>query len=72
MKLITNTLKNWRKHLKEQNETYFEHMFNALRISSFLLSLSIKCFVHSFVPFLFTDAVSSKLDCLNDIVRRNK
>tara|TARA_R110002110_G_scaffold81901_1_gene212954 strand:- start:60 stop:260 length:201 start_codon:yes stop_codon:yes gene_type:complete len=61
-----------KKHLEEQNETYFGHMFNALRISSFLFVLSIKCFIHSFVPFLFTDAVSSKLDCLNDIVRRNK
>jgi hypothetical protein len=60
------------KHLEEQDETYFEHMFNALKISSFLLSLSIKCFVHSLVPFLFIDAVSSKLDCLNDIVRRIK
>jgi hypothetical protein len=68
MKLLLNR----QKHLEEQNETYFGHMFNALRISSFLFVLSIKCFIHSFVPFLFTDAVSSKLDCLNDIVRRNK
>ena len=60
------------KHLKDQDETYFEHMINASKISYFLLLLSAKCFIHAVLPFVYTDAVSSNLDCLNDIVRREK
>jgi len=57
-------------HLEEKNETYFEHMLNALSISWLLLSLSLKCFVHSIIPDLYVDAVSSKIDNLNNLVYR--
>ena len=67
MKLLLEILQ---KHLKKQNETYLEHMFGALRISFLLFFLSIRCFIHSFIPFLFMNAVSSRLDYLNKIVRR--
>jgi len=69
MKLL---LENWRKHLEAQNETYFEHMIGAWKIVWMLKVLSFKCLVHSFLPFLFTGAVSSRIECLQRLTQRNK
>lgn len=57
-------------HLEEKNESYFEHMSNALSISWLLLSLSLKCFIHSIIPDLYVDTVSSKIGDLNNLVNR--
>ena len=59
-------------HLKEQNETYFEHMRHAMGISFLLLSAGAKCLIHSIVPNLFVSGVSSKLDEINAKVNRNE
>ena len=69
MKLL---LENWRKHLEDQNETYFEHMIAAWRVVWILKILEIKCLVHSFLPFLFTTAVSEKIECLEKMTKRSK
>ena len=69
MKLL---LENWRKHLEDQNETYFEHMFAAWRVVWTLKILEMKCLVHSFFPFLFTTAVSEKIECLEKMTKRSK
>jgi hypothetical protein len=69
MKLL---FKNWRKHLEDQNETYFEHMLAAWRVIWILKVLELKCLVHSFFPFLFTTAVSEKIECLEKMTKRNK
>ena len=58
-------------HLKEQNETYFEHMRHAMGISFLLLTAGTKCLIHSIVPDLFITGVSSKLDEINALVKRN-
>tara|TARA_R110000824_G_scaffold109571_1_gene257272 strand:+ start:309 stop:494 length:186 start_codon:yes stop_codon:yes gene_type:complete len=60
------------KHLKENNETYFEHMKHAQTISWTLFTMSIKCFVHSIHPELFKDGVSSKVEELKNLVFRGK
>jgi|LULV01.1.fsa_nt_gb hypothetical protein len=57
-------------HLEEKNESYFEHMSNALSISWLLLCLSLKCFIHSIIPDLYVNAVSSKIVDLNNLVDR--
>ena len=59
------------KHLKEQNETYFEHMRHALSISYLLLAAGTKCFIHAVIPPLFETGVSSKLGEINAKVKRN-
>ena len=59
-------------HLKEQNETYFEHMRHAMGISFLLLTAGTKCLIHSIVPELFETAVSSKLDDIIKLVDRNE
>lgn len=60
------------KHLKEQNETYFEHMGHALSISYLLLAAGTKCLIHAVAPPLFEKGVSSKLDKIISKVRRNE
>ena len=59
-------------HLKEQNETYFEHMRHAMGISFLLLTAGTKCLIHSIVPDLFVTGVSSKLGKINAKVNRNE
>jgi len=60
------------KHLKEQNETYFQHMWGAWKICATLKILLFKCFIHSIFPFLFTSAVSDKIECLQKMTKREK
>ena len=60
------------KHLREQNETYFEHMRHALSISYLLLAAGTKCFIHAIVPSFFEKGVSSKLDEIVSKVKRNE
>ena len=60
------------KHLEENNETYLEHMKYAMGISTLLLSSGTKCLIHSIIPPLFETAVSSKLDDIIALVRRNE
>ena len=46
------------KHPKEVGETYFEHMYNALRYSVTFLLLFFVALIHSIFPFLFTKTAS--------------
>ena len=50
MNRIKNRLNN---HLKEINESYFEHMIHALKASLKLSIASKACFIHAIAPFLF-------------------
>ena len=59
-------------HLQEQNETYFQHMLGAWKVCILLEILLFKCFIHSIFPFLFTSAVSSKIECLQKMTKRKK
>ena len=59
-------------HLEEAGETYFEHMRLAMGISFLLLTAGTKCFIHSIVPPLFETGVSSKLDDIIALVKRNE
>ena len=60
------------KHLEEADETYIEHMKHAMGISFMLLAAGTKCLIHSIVPDLFVSGVSSKLDEINALVKRNE
>ena len=46
------------KHPKEVGETYFEHMYNALRYSVTFLLLFFVALIHAILPFLFTRTAS--------------
>jgi len=60
------------KHLKENNETYLQHMKHAMGISLLLLESGTKCLIHAFVPPLFETGVSSKIDDITALVKRNE
>jgi hypothetical protein len=63
-------LNKFTKHPREQGESYFQHMLAAWKICAILKTLLIKCFIHSIFPFLFTSAVSGKLECLQKMTVR--
>ena len=52
MKNGTITMEINYKHLKQENESYFKHMFVALRYASKLLKLVGCLIIHAFVPFI--------------------
>ena len=60
------------KHLRKQDETYFQHMLGAWKVCIILKILLFKCFIHSIFPFLFTSAVTDKIECLQKMTKRGK
>ena len=54
-------IKNSRKHLRDAEENYIQHMGAALKISSQLLIASLQALFHSIIPALFTKSASSKI-----------
>ena len=54
-------IKNSKKHLRDAQENYLQHMGVALKISSQLLIASLQAFFHSIIPALFTKNASSKI-----------
>ena len=65
-------IKNSKKHLKDTEENYFQHMGTALRISSQLLIASLQAFFHSIIPALFTKNASSKIKELYLFIENRK
>ena len=49
------------KHPKEVGETYFQHLWIALKYSFKLLLLFIIAFTHSIFPFIFKTTTSDKI-----------
>ena len=54
-------IKNSKKHLKDVEENYLQHMGAALKISLQLLIASLQALFHSIIPALFTKSASSKI-----------
>ena len=54
-------IKNSKKHLRDADENYLQHMGAALKISTQLLIASLHAFCHSIIPALFTKSASSKI-----------
>ena len=66
-------IRNSKNHLTEAKENYLQHMVAALKISFQLLSASIKAFIHSILPAIFTKSASLKIKELYlHIEERNK
>ena len=64
-------LKKFTQHPAEQGETYLQHMCSAWKIVYLLKTLEVKCAIHSIFPFLYTDAVSTKIECLQKMTSRS-
>ena len=65
-------INNSKKHLLNSKESYFLHMLMAIKISSQLLSTSIKALVHAFIPALFTKSASNKITELYLLIQKRK
>jgi hypothetical protein len=53
------------KHLKDVNETYFEHMYHALGYALTFALLTVTTLIHAILPFLFVETGSKKISKLN-------
>ena len=66
-------IKKSQKHLEQANESYFEHMVIALKISFELLIGSLMAFMHALLPSVFTSSTSNKIKKLYSFIEsRNK
>jgi hypothetical protein len=64
-------IKNSKEHLKEVNETYFQHMTVAFKIGFTMLVTGIFCLIHALIPGLFKKTVSNQIAKIYDMVSRN-
>ncbi len=53
------------KHLKDVNETYFEHMYHAITYAFTFAVLTITTLIHAMLPFLFVETASRKIREIN-------
>ena len=65
-------LKKFTEHPSEKGETYFQHMLSSWKIVYTLKVIESQCFIHSIFPFLFTDALSGKISCLEKLAHRTQ
>ena len=65
-------IKNSKKHLKDVEENYLQHMSAALKISFQLLIASLQAFFHSIILALFTKSASSKIEELYLFIENRK
>jgi len=67
-----NLFKKSKKHCTDANETYFQHMSVAQKISFDLLKASIMAFIHSLIPAFFQTNASKKIISLNNYLEEKK
>ena len=53
------------KHLKDVDETYFEHMYHALTYAFTFAVLTITTLIHAILPFTFVETGSRKVREIN-------
>jgi hypothetical protein len=61
-----------RKHLKEINETYFEHMRFAHRCGFRMVLAGMACIFHGLLPNIFVTTASNTLKSLTEEIARRK
>lgn len=60
-------MRNWfKEHPASVGETYIQHMGTAIGFAARLFGASLACFVHGFLPFLFTRTGSSAVKQLHE------
>ena len=61
-----------KKHLENAKESYFEHMFFALKISINLILGGFMALIHSIVPGIFTKNASTIILNLSNQIKERK
>tara|TARA_B110001454_G_C12661065_1_gene409510 strand:- start:847 stop:1158 length:312 start_codon:yes stop_codon:yes gene_type:complete len=54
------------KHLKDADETYFEHMYHALGYTLTFALLTVTTLIHAILPFTFVATGSKKISELHE------
>lgn len=62
-------MKIFTAHLRAMNESYFEHMVSALKISITMLWAGLICLIHSIFPFLFANFANDTVERLHQFYR---
>ena len=68
-------MNRWSQHLDEVNESYFEHMGNAMSFAGHMLTGAIACAIHAIAPGLFRSTGSGRIEYLHErmvVTRREK
>ena len=60
------------QHPSSIDETYVEHMGNALKFSFTFLQLAVIAYIHAFLPFMFTNTGSDKVRELNELMLKRR
>ena len=61
-------IKKAREHLKDENETYFEHFKVAFKVSRLMCIGSLQAFLHAVFPGIFKKSASSKIKKLHSLI----
>ena len=59
-------------HLKENDETYLQHLRKAMYISVCMLGGCCTAFVHAIVPVIFTKTTSKILSHVKDVINNRR
>ena len=65
-------IRNSKKHLRDADENYLQHMGAALKISFQLLIASLQALFHSIIPAIFTTSASRKIKELYFYIEERK
>ena len=65
-------IKDSKKHLKDPEEKYLQHIGAALKISKQMMIASLQAFFHSIIPAVFTKSASSKIKELHLFIENRK
>ena len=60
------------EHPKQVNETYFQHLFSAIDMTKEIFIIGGILLIHAFLPFLYQEEASLRLEKLNKKIQRRK
>ena len=61
-------IKNSKEHLKQANESYFQHLYAAFIIGITMIIGGFQAIFHAFIPGILTKSASNKIKKLHEIV----
>ena len=59
-----------KEHLNQANETYFQHLYSALKIGFTMVIGGFQAILHAIIPGILTKSASEKIKKLNEIVSK--
>ena len=63
-------IKDSKDHLDKANESYFKHLFSALKIGITMIMGGIQAVIHAIIPGILTKSASEKIKKLYEIISK--